>query len=586
VNNRGLGKTGLALTLLIIISVVFLSFAPTQLACTLPGPKALSYDEEVIAPYLGHFEITEMIINKEFFEYEKLHPLRLGYVAFLLLHDGYKNNDDEMLSLAREYLDFLADSYPLTRENEQSILWQYPNAQKYRPVGPGWYSGMANSAIAIAFLTGYEVFGEERYMELADKAINGVILPIGEGGCALSLGPEKDWFLEYAWDEVDQENAEFALNGFLLNLLTLRIFADITDHDQYLDFYNRGLSAIKELAPQFYFPENDWTYYNLQMTIESPHYAMFDLTLYNALYQLTADPFFLSEIETRKNILGKNYPLTICLDKDGSYSFLFSAIGPPHPHWIDIGDTKIAFFSEEGEMLSSKELEHPRSTIIPLLERAFITGQLPDSTSSYAIYQDREDRGVFHFQWYEGLIVEEGLIEKCESCPKAIDYNLGCAYDTEYDKDRQLIVIDPAKMSRPDNPNYYTNTQGRIILKLPAAIERQEYKYLSLTIKPSKAIESIRFTLVDTEGNRASRYYAPLQADTENLVLLHWVGFEDSTKLGGLISQIEITVFTSKYLPSDNFTIELGELLLLENNLQLYNYLKLYNPYFPEKPLD
>jgi len=541
-----------------------------------PKVKLLSLNKEILRPYIWGISFDRNIIEKIPLKTENLHPLDLGRIAFFLCKDGHDNNNKNELILAKEYLDFLANFYPYVLNKDNFTIWQYPF--KWGELEAGWYSGMANSAIALAFLAGYEVFGEKKYEKLAKKAINAVVLPIQKGGCALVLDQDKYWSLEYVWDEVNEKNAKFVLNGFLFSLLTIRIFAEITRNNQYLLLYTYGVNALKSLSPQFYYPDGTWTYYMLNpKTIESPHYCIYNLILYKALYNLTKDNFFIQEIEKRKKILNCNYPLIVCLNENRTYKFLFSLIGPPHPYWIDIYPIEINFLSEDGKILDKYEIKTPRDLSIPIIKRAFIFDELNKEAFKFVIYSKY---GKNIFKWYEAPL--KRAFKMCQSNPKKVDYDLICIYDAECSKNNQTIVIDPAKMDRPDTPNYYTNNQGRIILKPLTPIDRTAYKYFGLSLKPSRDIHSIAIEIYDIKKKSTARYYVPLKANVENFILLQWLGFPQIKMLDNIISRIDVTIYTSKYLPSEKFIINLKGIWVFENNLQVYNYFINNVFYFPE----
>lgn len=553
---------------------------PREEQQTVPNPNLASYDEVILLPYIWGMKYNETTA-KSLLKAENLHPFDLGRMAFFLLFDGYKKKNKKELLLGKKYLDFLSDSYPLIFQKDRIIVWKYPF--QWGHLEAGWYSGMANSAIALAFMMGYQLFGKKKYKEMMFKAINGVVFPVDEGGSALSLGKDRTWFFEYVWDGINNQNAKFVLNGYLFSLLTVKIFADQTGNTYYQTSYRNGLNALKSLSQQFYYPSGSWTYYSLNpKVIESPHYALYDLELYNALYKLTGDSFFLKEIERRKKILHRNYPLIIYKDKDGSDKYLFSLIGPPHPYWIDIYPTKILFLSKEGIVLDIKKVSSPRDPSIPIVKRAFITGKLKPNAYKYEVYAEYNG---WAFKWCEGLI-KDCKREKI-GFPYTPRYNLSCAYDAVCDKvlvtpdeGTPLIIIDPSRMTNPNNPQGYTNNQGRIIIDLPTPINRNKYLYWGLTIKPTQDVTGIALTFFDTDGHWTSRYYLPLKANVRNLLLLSWLGFKNVSKVGNFIKSIEITIYTNKL--SKKFIIEIKGPIFFKNILEVYGYFMSHSFYFPE----
>ena len=140
-----------------------------------------------------------------------LHPANLGMATFFLLNEAYYSNDKKTIQLAKEYLRLLSNEKSFIDERENTMLWKYN--YKWRELDPGWWSSLANSVIALSFLSAWQEFGLKRYKDIADKAINGVILPIEKGGSALWLDENSCWFSEYAHKNLTKDNEYYVLNG-------------------------------------------------------------------------------------------------------------------------------------------------------------------------------------------------------------------------------------------------------------------------------------------------------------------------------------------------------------------------------------
>jgi hypothetical protein len=538
--------------------------------------KVFSYDQEVFMTYTWGYTFTA-IKDKNFLKQGgNLHLLNLGRIAFFLIKDGKESNNQEEIVLGKEYLDFLADSYPFTFENDRIKIWKYQF--QWGELKPGWYSGMANSAIALAFLAGYEIFGEEKYRNLAEKAINGVVEPVERGGCTIPMGPDTYWFEEYVCDGMKKENAGFVLNGFLFSLETVKIFADVTGNPYYASRYRSGLESLKNIHENYYYPKKDWTYYALNpKIIESPHYAIYDLILFNALYRLTNDNFFLNEINVRKDIMAKNYPLDICVDDNNQFRYVFSAIGLPHPYWVDIYPIELNFLNIKNQIVKKEKLECPRNLAIPTKDRVFIFNKLDNEIVNYEIYSTYEKD---NFQWAKLPITKNK--KKCKTDPRRLNYDFVCGYDAKRVENSNLITIDPSYMNKPDDPEHYSNNQGTVTLVPANSIDRRKYKYFGLMLQPQKDIKSIKISIFDSQGGGTNRYYEPLKAGAKNLLLLQWLGFKNVEELNDNISQIILIIYTKEYQSDEKFSIKMEDLLLFEDNIELYNYFINNSFYFPE----
>ena len=347
--------------------------------------------------------------------------------------------------------------------------------------------------------------------------------------------------------------------------------------------YNYGLNGLKKIYKNYYYKNKNWTYYCLNpKVIESPHYAIYDMILFDELHKITGDNFYFKELTMRKEILRLNYPLELYIDKESSINFVFSLIGPPHPYWIDIYPIKIDFFDQSENIICSYEVNNPRDFNTIINKRAFINGVIDKSSFKYKISSIYANNS---FTWQEGFIKDILLIKNIESFKK-IFFKINCYYDAEYDKINNKILIDPSKIDRTEDVNYYTNNQGIIKLKFSSKFDWKLYKYIGLIIKPTKNIYSIKFDIYDYFNNVASRYYVKLKQNEKNFILLNWEGFNNIDNLNQYISHMNIIIYTSEYSLLDKFEIELDDIILFQNNIQLFKFFEVNNLFFPEEPHD
>ena len=167
-------------------------------------------------PFFWGFNLNKIISMSIISDSTHLHPLNIGRYAYFVLTKGFKNEDQKLLNIGKLYLEFLI-KYPYLYNTDNSTIYLYAfthnHFRKYE-----WWSAMANSTIALAFLKGYEIFKDENYRISFQKAMEGIIKTIEENGSALELDKEAKWYLEYCSKNTNNENAYFVLNGFLYTL--------------------------------------------------------------------------------------------------------------------------------------------------------------------------------------------------------------------------------------------------------------------------------------------------------------------------------------------------------------------------------
>jgi hypothetical protein len=538
-----------------------------------------SYDYKILKPYLSGMDpYANHIYNKKYLK-DRPHPLLIGMATLYLLREAHHTNERKVVQLAKEYLEFLSNEQTLIDKRENSILWKYNF--KWNELEPGWWSSLANSVIALSFLSAWQEFGLKRYKDIADKAINGVILPIEKGGSALWLDENSCWFSEYAHKNLTKDNEYYVLNGFLLSLLTVRIYADVTGDEKIRKMYECGLNGLKKIYLKFYNNEVKWTYYMLNpLTPEAAHYLIYEMVLYESLYKLTDNDFYLQQLTKHRDFFEEQYPLDLMECNDGVH-FLFSLIGPPNPYWLDTYPIRIEFLDGKGEIVEIKESAVPRNRNIPIKERAFIYGRVKKTSYKYKIYAcfGKSDQLLY-----------EGLIEKSNKhlingrrLPESIKYKLVCSYDAEC-QDNLSAKILPSKITVPENKEYYSNNQGILDFSV-SLLNLKKYKYFGFVINPTENLRSIRFRLYDSNGNSVQRYYVELQGKVNNLIILHLSGFKGKAAFKPALTKIiSLVIPTSGAFHVNDFNVTIKKFLGFRNNVELYNFVRNEEFFFPEQP--
>ena len=164
-------------------------------------------------------------------------------------------------------------------------LWayDYPDSSYGSPAP--WYSALAQGRITLAFGYAYQVAGEERYLELAGKAMMSLDTPIEEGG-VMYQGPESEgkWFVEVASSERDEP--PFILNGHMEVMLYLHDFYDLTGVQQAQTLFQQGMAELKPRLHEY--DTGRWTYYDREGNLAYDyHYTHIEEL--KDLYELTSD---------------------------------------------------------------------------------------------------------------------------------------------------------------------------------------------------------------------------------------------------------------------------------------------------------
>ncbi len=501
-----------------------------------------------------------------------LHPLDIGRKALFAIHAGAKENDMVLLGYGEKYLNFLME-YPYVYEDSTSRVYNYSFTHKEFKEKK-WWSGMANSVVALAFLEGAEVYEDTIYYHHFEKAINGVIENVSDGGSGIEFSDSAKWYLEYVNTERNDENSYFVLNGFLFSLLAIDIIAEKTDNPVYFDAYEKGVNAFKLNRDAFVYDNESWTNYMLNpRTIESTHYSIYDVLLFKSLLSCTYNSVFVDEILKRQNILLNSYPIYKKKIDENSV-FLFSCIGPPHPYWIDTYQMELRYYKNNEHIKTSRLPAKDFS--IPINDRAFLLDTIEteqiDSIGVFALYNS-DTLNIYK--------IGTGDIEAINS-DKHVEtkYQLSTLLNMEKVNNNNTVLVLSEEIE-PDELN-----RGTIRLNLEKPLNIDKNRLFGVLFYANANIDNLMITIIDNKGVSANRYYIVPDANEDNLLLFNKLGFNNIESLDiENITELRIDVYAKTSNSDSDILIRLGDILCFENNFQLQNFFYKNDFYFPELEL-
>jgi hypothetical protein len=116
------------------------------------------------------------------------------------------------------------------------------------------------------------------------------------------------------------------------------------------------------------------------------------------------------------------------------------------------------------------------------------------------------------------------------------------------------------------------------------ALDVNKNRLFGLTFQAARSIDNMMITLIDGEGNSATRYYIAPKPDEPNLLLFNKLGFKNIESINcNDISELRIDVYAKNSKESDDIAISLGDFICFENNFQLFEYFNTNSFHFPEK---
>ena len=495
----------------------------------------------------------EVISNKN------KHPLQIGSCAIKFLidysQDRTKKNMEKVLTILK-----VIDSLKKIKYKNFDI-YVYPfNYREFH--ANKWWSAMANSSIGIAYLLGYKLFLRKDYLLKSQRAMEAVISPVNKGGCALNLDSNSSWYLEYVNKKRNKSNSYFVLNGFQYSLIALNLYYKLSNDYKYFEYYQRGINAYKLFSKKYYYKDFKWTYYMLNpLTIESPHYAIFDMLLTKLLSNLDNrnSHFLLSEYNKRKKIFLNNYYFEKCNNK-----LLFSAIGAPHPYWIDIYpiDFKIIY----------KNNSYIHKYIVPKSDfNIDITKRLFLIIRNYAI---KKIIGTILFNDQKFTIGSFPIVSNKKSVYK-FSYKVLPYYDLNKNNNGFFSCKEINKKIIK-----FVKLGIRVLYNRP--IDIKKYKFFGAVLNLPFNIQSIRIILIDSNGNSIERYYLPLKKGKQ-LILLSILGFKHESIFGKLKEMRIVLIKTKNIKQCKNKFIKFEKFYLFNSKCEIFNLLTKKNIKFLEK---
>lgn len=161
-----------------------------------------------------------------------------------------------------------------------AVVWRYGYAS-YHNTPVGWRSGHAQGQAIRLFLRVADATNDEKWRDLAVRAVKAYGIPVDQGGFTLDLGRRRWWFAKFA-DTMSTE--QFVLNGMLFALRGLADAADAGIAEATVPL-RRGARAVRALLPRFDAPAG--SLYDLAGKRASAHYHRIQTELLGELPSTT-----------------------------------------------------------------------------------------------------------------------------------------------------------------------------------------------------------------------------------------------------------------------------------------------------------
>lgn len=552
------------LAAIVVISGLALSgctvtLPPAALTAELSLGELAAESPEYLEPF-AFFTEEGMLDDAEFDELlQRGHPLQT--TSALMAH--WLSGFDE--ALLQDRLRMVISSWEL---DQPGATFSY--RFDYREFSAGWHSGMADWAFPVLLLGVSQSMGTDEFGVIAESMWSTASLPVPDGG-SIWRTPDGCWVSEYADDHMTIDDEYFVMNGHLYAMLAIRLLALNTDDAELDELYECTKRGTRTWAPEFE-QEGLWYWYMLYPpTINQTHYLLFEVMLLAALEGLDADSFLSAERSGRQEALAHHFPVYGTTDAVGASELVFSAITAPHPYSIDI--YPMTFECTDGASSELLRLDDPPAEEGEYIDESFfkVPTELDLDSARCSVVTFRNGSPIEMFTKDVTPIADAS-----PRSPIPVEHRLEPGLNARQVGASSFMVTEPGPGGEPPSEGGSKNSRIGIDLDQPIALS--PHTQIGIRLSNTRDV-SLGVNIYEGEDSYF-RYYHPVPAGDDNLVLLSHIGFNDGYKMSR-IDEMLLTAYPSDTVDANRITIE--EVFVVENALQLRNYFAHTEPTFSTK---
>lgn len=405
----------------------------------------------------------------------------------------------------------------------------------------------------------YEVTGNKRWDKFVKKLSEYIYSDVKNGGFTLyfkdSNNGQSAWPLEYANTESTVENGIFVLNGSLVGYLGILIMADVTEDEDLAAYAKQVKNTYKDYFQKYHYNNYDWSYYSLNpLTVNQPHYMIFEKQLFNAIKNLDGDSMIQNEIEYRENALKSI--LEPQFKKIGNQTFfLIRRASAPHPYLIDIYQTRIEFLDKDNHVIETYHNSisgKSKNNKLRFQEGEFLAGAVPEDAVSYRIFAEKTAE-------VEEKLFEDEIAAKERKTVETYDILPDAFFDSKLIHSNEILI----------SSSLSEKTEGRISYTFPVPVNCSQENYYGIELNNlSENTFGVGCILYDSKGNSVKRSYTKLLPG-KNLILLSEIGFSGIDKMVDL-KDIVLRIYTNN--EREDSLISTGKVYIFNDLFELKDY--------------
>jgi hypothetical protein len=162
-------------------------------------------------------------------------------------------------------------------------VWEYAYPSFYG-TKVGWKSAHAQAEGIQLLLRAYAATEDEKYLQVATRALPAFEIPFEDGGLRLTIGQNAWWYLKFA--DANAMRRPRVLNGMMFALLGIQEVCERGDPFA-VDLFRRGTNALTAFLHRF--DGGNWSYYDDAGKPASVHYHSIHIEQLHRLYDCTRE---------------------------------------------------------------------------------------------------------------------------------------------------------------------------------------------------------------------------------------------------------------------------------------------------------
>ncbi|MBN2031130.1 hypothetical protein JW824_12930 [bacterium] len=245
-------------------------------------------------PLMKQLDNNGIPINKTYIDVQNqdyvYFPISIGQMGLAVFHTYLKTKSTADKNRFMKFVDWFCNNAESNQKLGIRWLTNVPLPQ-YKNPGP-WQSAFSQSRGISILLRGYQITGDQKYAETAERALRPFTIPVSDGGVTsfTKWGP--------FYEEYTAEVPILVLNGMIFSLCGLNDFVRVFPKNEGAKkIFNDGIQTLKNILPEY--DLGYWSRYNLCKAEWYPEidpstlgYQRLHIIQLNMLFQLTDEPIF------------------------------------------------------------------------------------------------------------------------------------------------------------------------------------------------------------------------------------------------------------------------------------------------------